>query len=76
VKIPEVTKYLIVIEPTEIGYSAFSPDLDGCVAAGATIEEVERRIHEAIEFHIEGLRSEGLEVPQPKTRATYVTVAA
>lgn len=75
-KIPEVTKYLIVIEPTEIGYSAFSPDLDGCVAAGATIEEVERRIHEAIEFHIEGLRSEGLEVPQPKTRATYVTVAA
>ena len=69
-------KYLIVIEPTETGYSAFSPDLDGCVAAGATVEEVERRIHEAIEFHIEGLRSEGLEVPQPKTRATYVTVAA
>lgn len=75
-KIPEVTKYLIVIEPTETGYSAFSPDLDGCVAAGATVEEVEKRIHEAIEFHIEGLRSEGLEVPQPKTRATYVTVAA
>jgi predicted RNase H-like HicB family nuclease len=69
-------KYLIVIEPTETGYSAFSPDLDGCVAAGATVEEVETRIHEAIEFHIEGLRSEGLEVPQPKTRATYVTVAA
>lgn len=75
-KIPEVTKYLIVIEPTETGYSAFSPDLDGCVAAGATVEEVEKRIHEAIEFHIEGLRSEGLEIPQPKTRATYVTVAA
>ena len=69
-------KYLIVIEPSETGYSAFSPDLDGCVAAGATQEEVEKRMHEAIEFHIEGLRSEGLEVPQPKTRATYVTVAA
>jgi predicted RNase H-like HicB family nuclease len=69
-------KYLIVIEPTETGYSAFSPDVDGCVAAGATVEEVEKRIHEAIEFHIESLRSEGLEVPQPKTRAAYVTVAA
>jgi predicted RNase H-like HicB family nuclease len=69
-------KYLIVIEPSETGYSAFSPDLDGCVAAGATPEEVELRMHEAIEFHIEGLRSEGLEVPEPKTRATYVTVAA
>jgi predicted RNase H-like HicB family nuclease len=69
-------KYLIVIEPSETGYSAFSPDLDGCVAAGATQEEVEKRMHEAIEFHIEGLRSEGLEVPEPKTRATYVTVAA
>jgi predicted RNase H-like HicB family nuclease len=69
-------KYLIVIEPSKTGYSAFSPDLDGCVAAGATPEEVEKRMHEAIEFHIEGLRSEGLEVPEPKTRATYVTVAA
>ena len=69
-------KYLIVIEPTETGFSAFSPDLDGCVAAGVTVEEVEKRIHEAIEFHIEGLRSEGLEVPLPKTRASYVTVAA
>jgi predicted RNase H-like HicB family nuclease len=69
-------KYLIVIEPSETGYSAFSPDLDGCVAAGATAEEVEKRMHEAIEFHIEGLRSEGLAVPEPKTRATYVTVAA
>ena len=69
-------KYLIVIEPSETGYSAFSPDLDGCVAAGTTPEEVEKRMHEAIEFHIEGLRSEGLEVPEPKTRASYVTVAA
>lgn len=69
-------KYLIVIEQSETGYSAFSPDLDGCVAAGPTLEEVEKRMHEAIEFHIEGLRSEDLEVPEPKTRATYVTVAA
>ena len=69
-------KYLIVIEPTETGFSAFLPDLDGCVAAAATVEEVETLMHEAIEFHIEGLREEGLRVPEPKTRAIYVTVAA
>jgi predicted RNase H-like HicB family nuclease len=69
-------KYLIVIEPTETGFSAFSPDLDGCVATGATLEEVERVMLEAIEFHIEGMRADGLPVPEPKTRATYVTVAA
>jgi predicted RNase H-like HicB family nuclease len=69
-------KYLIVIEPTETGFSAFSPDLDGCVATAATMEEVEKLMHEAIEFHIEGMRAEGLQVPEPKTRATYVTVAA
>jgi len=69
-------KYLIVIEPTETGFSAFSPDLDGCVATAATMEDVEKLMHEAIEFHIEGMRAEGLQVPKPKTRATYVTVAA
>ena len=69
-------KYLIVIEPTETGFSAFSPDLEGCVATAATVEEVEKLMHEAIEFHIEGLRAEGLHVPEPRTRATYVTVAA
>ncbi len=69
-------KYLIVIEPTETGFSAFSPDLDGCVATASTVEEVEKLMHEAIEFHIEGMRAEGLRVPEPKTRATYVTVAA
>ena len=69
-------KYLIVIEPTDNGFSAFSPDLDGCVATGSTQEEVERVLHEAIEYHIEGMRAEGLPVPEPKTRATYVTVAA
>ena len=69
-------KYLVVIEPSETGYSAFSPDLDGCVAAAATVEEVEKLMHAAIEFHIEGLRAEGSEVPVPKTRVTYITIAA
>ena len=69
-------KYLIVIEETGTGYSAFSPDLDGCVATGQTREEVERHMREAIEFHLEGLRLEGLEVPQPHTYSAYVDVPA
>jgi predicted RNase H-like HicB family nuclease len=50
-------KYLIVIEPTQTGFSAYSPDLPGCVSTGQTWDEVERSMHEAIEFHLEGLRS-------------------
>ena len=51
-------KYLIVIEKTETGYSAYSPDIDGCVATGATKDEVEKNMKEAIEFHLEGLAME------------------
>lgn len=69
-------QYLIIIEPTETGYSAYSPDLPGCVSTGATREELERNMHEAIELHLEGLREEGLEIPQPITTSTYVEVAA
>jgi predicted RNase H-like HicB family nuclease len=56
-------RYLIVIEEAGTGYSAYSPDLDGCVATGETREEVERNMREAIEFHLDGLRQEGLEAP-------------
>lgn len=69
-------KYLIVVEKTDTGYSAYSPDLDGCVAAGANREEVERAMREAIEFHLDGLRSEGQQVPAPQAYATYVEIAA
>ena len=69
-------KYLIVVEKTDTGYSAYSPDLDGCVATGATREEVERAMREAIEFHLEGLRAEGQQVPAPQTYATYIEIAA
>ena len=69
-------KYLIVIEASETGYSAYSPDLPGCVSTGNTAEETEQNMHEAIEFHIEGLRLEGLDVPAPTTRSSYVEVAA
>ncbi len=68
-------KYLIVIEQTDTGYSAFSPDLGGCVATGATAEEVERNMREAIEFHIEGLEAEGCEVPPPRSYSAYVELS-
>jgi predicted RNase H-like HicB family nuclease len=65
-------KYLVVIEPTGTGFSAYSPDLPGCVSTGQTREEVERNMHEAIDFHLEGLQRSGLEVPEPKSYSTYV----
>jgi predicted RNase H-like HicB family nuclease len=67
-------KYLVVIEETEGGYSAYSPDLDGCVATGSSREEVQKEMAAAIAFHLEGLRSDGLEIPQPHSYSTYVEV--
>lgn len=70
-----MNRYLIIIEETLTGYSAYSPDVQGCVATGATRPEVEREMHDAIEFHLEGLREEGLPIPKPSTTAEYVEVA-
>ncbi len=67
--------YLIIVEKTNTGYSAYSPDLDGCVATGKTREEVQRNIREAIEFHIDGLYEEGYEIPEPHCYSTYAKVA-
>jgi predicted RNase H-like HicB family nuclease len=67
-------KYLIVVEPTDTGFSAYSPDLPGCIATGGDRDEVEREMRSAIEFHLEGMREEGLEVPDPKTYSSYVEV--
>jgi predicted RNase H-like HicB family nuclease len=69
-------RYLIVIEQTSTGYSAYSPDLEGCVATGATRDEVERNMREAIEFHIDGLEADGLEIPPPRSDGVYVEVEA
>ena len=69
-------KYLMVIEPTETGFSAYSPDLPGCVSTGAIREEVEQNMQEAIELHLEGLREEGYPVPEPSTSSAYVEVTA
>ncbi len=61
-------KYAVVYEKSEDGYGAYIPDLPGCAAVGDSLEETERLITEAIAFHIEGLRGEGFEVPEPTSR--------
>ncbi|MDD5262700.1 MAG: type II toxin-antitoxin system HicB family antitoxin [Methylacidiphilales bacterium] len=71
-----MSKYLIIIEKTDTGYSAYSPDLPGCVATGSTRAEVESEMKDAIEFHIEGLKLSGYEVPEPGSVASYCEVAA
>jgi predicted RNase H-like HicB family nuclease len=69
-------KYLIVIERTATGYSAYSPDLPGCIATGSTREEVEREMKGAIAFHLDGLKAEGLAIPQPSSSSSYVDIPA
>lgn len=71
-----MSKYLIVIEETYTGFSAYSPDIPGCVSTGRSREEVERSMREAIEFHLVGLREEGQPIPRPSSSAAYVVVAA
>ena len=70
-----MSRYLIIIEQTGTGYSAYSPDLPGCVATGATRAQVEGEMREAVEFHLDGMRSEGLPIPAPSSSAEYVEVA-
>ncbi len=67
-------RFLIVIEKANENYSAYSPDLPGCIATGATREEVERNMHEAIEMHIRGLQEDNLPVPESHSFAEYVVV--
>lgn len=69
-------RYAIVVEKTENNYSAYVPDLPGCIATGRTVEEVEKEIREAIEFHIAGLREDGMAVPVPSSIVEYLEVAA
>jgi predicted RNase H-like HicB family nuclease len=69
-----MNKYLIVAEKTETGYSAYSPDLPGCVATGKTQEEVENRMHEAIHIHLKGFKEDGESIPSPHAYSTYCQV--
>jgi predicted RNase H-like HicB family nuclease len=67
-------RFLIVIEKANGNYSAYSPDLPGCVATGATREEAEQNMYQAIEMHIQGLREDGLPVPESTSFAEYVAI--
>ena len=69
-------RYAVVIEKAEGNYSAYVPDLPGCVATGVTVAEVEAEIREAIVFHVEGLREDGLLVPAPSSQVEYVEIPA
>jgi predicted RNase H-like HicB family nuclease len=69
-------RYAVVIESAGSNYSAYVPDLPGCVAAGATLAEAEAAIREAIAFHLDGLREDGLPIPAPSSKVEYVEVAA
>jgi len=67
-------RFLIVIEKTDTNYSAYSPDLPGCVATGATREETEKHMHEAIAVHVEGMAEDGLPIPESRSSASWVLV--
>lgn len=69
-------RYAIVVEKAGNNYSAYAPDLLGCVATGNTVEEAEQEIREAIKFHINGLREDGLPVPVPSSVVEYLEIAA
>ena len=68
-------RFLVVIEKANNNYSAYSPDLPGCVATGATHEDAEKNMYEAIEMHIQGLMEDQLPIPESKSFAEYVVVA-
>ena len=67
-------RFLVIVEKAGKNYSAYSPDLPGCVATGKTREETERRMHEAIELHVKGLLEDGLSVPRSHASAAFVAV--
>ncbi len=67
-------RFLVVIEKANSNYSAYSPDLPGCIATGATREEAERNMHEAVELHVKGLLEDNLPIPESTSFAEYVAV--
>jgi predicted RNase H-like HicB family nuclease len=68
-------RYAFVVEKAEGNYSAYVPDLPGCVATGRTVEETEQQIREAVEFHLNGMREDGLPIPEPTSYVSYVDAA-
>ncbi|SRR6266849_6832285 len=70
-----IMRYAMIIEPGERNYSAYLPDLPGCIATGKTIDELRERMSEAIELHLQGMREDGLPIPEPTSLADYVEAA-
>ncbi len=71
-----MAEYTIIIERAEGNYSAYCPDLPGCIATGSTVEETTQRMKEAIKFHLEGLKEGEIAIPEPSTRAVSIEVTA
>jgi predicted RNase H-like HicB family nuclease len=69
-------RYAIVVERARSNYSAYVPDLPGCIATGATVEETERRLRKAIELHVQGMREDGIAVPEPSSVVEYLEVSS
>jgi len=69
-------RYVVVLERTQTGFSAYSPDLPGCITTGRTRDEVKANMREAVDFHLERLRMEGLPVPELDGELTYIEAAA
>ena len=69
-------RFLVVIERAEGNFSAYSPDLPGCVATGSSRDEAKARMRQAIEMHVRGMRDDGLEIPEPNASVEYVEVAS
>ena len=69
-------RYAVVIEDAGSNFSAYVPDLPGCIATGQSFEEVEKEIRSAIQFHLEGMKQDGLPIPKPSSAVEYVEVAA
>lgn len=69
-------RYTVIIERGDTSFGAYVPDLPGCVAVGETREEAKRLIQEAIEFHLEGMKEEGLTIPEPASSSELIEVAA
>ena len=71
-----MAEYTIIIERAEGNYSAYCPDLPGCIATGSTVEETTQRMKEAIKFHLEGLKDGKIAIPEPSTKAVSIEVTA
>jgi predicted RNase H-like HicB family nuclease len=69
-------RYAIVVEKAGNNFSAYAPDLPGCIATGSTVNEAEKEIQAAIQFHIDGLREDGLPIPAPSSVVEYLDIAA